>query len=84
MIAYALTTKDNPYDPFTQWDAWFMYDMQKHYNSCSLLDRVSIVSDSMTEEEKQEEFNRAILEIIKYDFLDIYRKVEKEVELETA
>lgn len=84
MLACALTTKDNPYDPFTQWDAWFNFDMQKKYNSCSLLARIAIVSDAMTEEEKQIELNRAILDIIKYDVTDMYRKVEKEVELETA
>jgi hypothetical protein len=82
MIVYAITTKDNPYDPFTQWEAWFAFDMQKKYNSCGLLARIANIDDSMTEEEKQEEFRRAITQILKYDALDQYRCVQKENELE--
>ena len=26
---YLLTTIDNPYNPFKDWDSWFAYDMQK-------------------------------------------------------
>lgn len=84
MKMYALTTVDNPYDPFTQWNEWFMCDLQLKHNSCQLLARIAKISDAMSEEEKQEEFDRAIQEIIKYDVLDIYRRVEKEAELETA
>lgn len=79
MKVYALTTKDNPYDPFDQWNAWFNFDMQKKYNSCGLLARIAEIDDSMTEEEKQTEFDRAIRQILKYDFENLYRRVEKDV-----
>ena len=75
MAKYMLTTNDNPFDPFNQFDSWFMYDVDNGYNSCGLLDRVARTSDSLTEGENDAEIERAIDEIIKYDPLNIYKKV---------
>lgn len=72
-----LTTIDNPFDPFTQFDDWFLFDTEKGYNSCSRLDRITNLSDEMSEVEINEEIERAIDEIIKYDFLNIYKKVTR-------
>lgn len=77
-IECRLTTIDNPYDPFTQFDDWFLFDTEKGYNSCSRLDRIANLSDEMSEVEVNEEIERAIDEIIKYDFLNIYKKVTKD------
>lgn len=73
----ALTTFDNPYSPFTQFAKWFLFDVEKGYNSCGYLGRVARTSDEMTEEEYNSEIERAIDEIIKYDFMNIYKKVYK-------
>jgi hypothetical protein len=70
----ALTTVDNPYDPFNQFTSWFLFDTEKGYNSCSYLGRIAHTSDQLTEEENDEEIERAIDEIIKYDFRNIYTK----------
>lgn len=72
-----LTTFDNPYDPFTQFDLWFAFDVEKGYYSCSRLARVAKISEEMTEKEVSDEIERAIDEIIQYDFLNIYKKVCK-------
>lgn len=72
-----LTTFDNPYDPFEQFDSWYMFDLDKGYNSSSYLDRIARTSDQLTEEENDKEIERAIDEIIKYDFMNIYKKVTK-------
>lgn len=29
---YWVTSSDNPYDPFTEWDKWYRTDMQLGYN----------------------------------------------------
>lgn len=76
MAKYAITTIDNPYDPFEQFDAWYMFDMDKGYNTCSYLDRIARTSSQLSDEENDKEIERAINEIIKYDFRNIYRKVE--------
>lgn len=73
--AYYLTTFDNPFDPNDDFISWMMYDIDKGYNSCGLLDRVARTSDAMSEEESIKEINRAIDEIIKYDVQNIYTKV---------
>ena len=72
-----LTTFDNPFDPFEQFTSWFMFDVEKGYNSCAYLARIAKLTDDMSDQEISEEINRAIDEIIKYDFMNIYKKVEK-------
>ena len=72
-----LTTFDNPYDPFEQFTSWFLFDVEKGYNSCSYLGRVAHTSEQLSEEENDLEIERAIDEIIKYDFMNIYRKVKR-------
>ena len=70
-----LTTIDNPFNPFTQFDSWFMFDVEKGYNSCSRLARFARTSDQLTEKENDEEIERAIDEIIVYDPFNVYKKV---------
>lgn len=77
MVEYALTTVDNPYDPFEDFDNWYRFDMDKGYNSCAYLDRIAMTSDALSDAENSEEIGRAIDEIIKYDFRNLYKKVSK-------
>ena len=78
MSKSALTTFDNPFDPFDQFDSWYMFDVDKGYNSCAYLDRIARTSDQLSEEENDQEIERAIDEIIKYDFMNVYKKVKRE------
>ncbi len=73
----ALTTFDNPFDPFEQFTSWFLFDEEKGYHSTSYLGRIVRTSDQFSDEENEIEIERAIDEIIKYDFRDIYRKVKR-------
>lgn len=75
MATTALTTKDNPYDPFTQFDEWLVYDVTKGYNSSAYLARIARTSTQMTDEENDKEVERAIDEIVKLDPFGIYKKV---------
>lgn len=72
-----LTTIDNPFDPFDQFDSWFQFDSDKGYNSCSYLARIARTSDQLSDDENNKEVERAIDEIIKYDFMNIYKKVKR-------
>lgn len=72
-----LTTIDNPYDPFDDFDNWFLFDVEKGYNTCSYLARITKVAEQFTDKENNAEIERAIDEIIKYDFMNIYKKVVK-------
>ena len=72
-----LTTIDNPYNPFDEFDKWFLYDVEKGYNSCGYLARIARTSEQFSDLENDEEIERAIDEIIQYDFRNIYVKVKK-------
>lgn len=72
-----ITTIDNPFDPFEQFDQWFLFDVEKGYYTCSKLARIAQITDEMSETEVEMETERAIDEIIKHDFLNIYTKVYK-------
>ena len=73
----ALTTFDNPYNPFTKFQKWFLFDTEKGHNSCAYLARIARTSDEFTEEENEKEIERAIDEIIQYDFMNKYKKIYK-------
>ena len=70
-----LTTIDNPFDPFEQFTSWFLFDVEKGYDSCGRLMRIAQLTDDMTQKEIDEEVERAIDEIIKHDFMNVYKKV---------
>lgn len=72
-----ITTIDNPYDPQDQFDQWYLFDVTNGYNTCAYLARISKNSDQLSDEENNSETEQAIDEIIKYDFLNIYKKIYK-------
>ena len=73
-MSVMLSTKDNPFDPFNQFTSWFLFDVEKGYNSCGYLDRIARTSDQLSDEENKKEIERAIDEIIKYDITGNYVK----------
>ena len=78
-----LTTFDNPYNPFDDFTLWLMYDKEKGYDTCERLARIAKLSDDMSQEEIDAETDRAMDEIIFYDFLNIYKKVWQDSDSET-
>lgn len=74
----ALTTIDNPYDPFEQFTSWYQFDMEKQYNSCAYLARMAKTFNNFSEQENDLQIEEAIDEIISLDFRNIYKKVIKE------
>lgn len=74
-----ITTVDNPFDPFDEFTKWYLYDMRKGYNSCGFLANLARTSEEFTDEENERQIERAIDEIIRLDFQNIYRKVTRTV-----
>lgn len=70
-----LTTSDNPFDYFTDFSSWYLFDMEKGYNSCGYLARIANLSDDMTQIERNREIERAIDEIMALNPLPIWQKV---------
>ena len=75
-----LTTIDNPYNPYTQYDAWLSYDEQAGYYTNEYLARIANTNPTMTDKEVDEAIELAIDEIIKIDPLGIYVKMAKNSE----
>lgn len=75
---FMLTTKDNPYNPFTEWDEWYAFDEAKGYCSSGYLDRIAVTSMDMSDEWNEQEIKRAIDEIIRIDPLNIYTKIYRD------
>lgn len=78
MRRVALTTKDNPFNPITEFELWHKYDMDKGYSTCCYVARISRNSNQFTDNENFLEDEIAIDEIIKINNeigLDIYKKV---------
>ena len=71
----ALTTFDNPYDPFKQFTEWYLFDVEKGYDTCSHMARLANLTDDMTQKEINDENERVIDKLIEYDFMNIYKKV---------
>lgn len=73
-----LTTIDNPYDPFTQFEEWNAYDMQKGYHTCSYLARVTASTDEFGDLIENESIDRAMNEIVDLNLIGLYQKVHPE------
>ena len=72
-----LSTKDNPYNPFTHYDEWFQYDFEHQHHCCEILARMAHVSDDLSEDENREECEAAMDRIIAVDpekkFIKVYK-----------
>lgn len=64
MTKFALTTSDNPFNPFDDFDSWFQFDEEKHYNSCQLLARLARVSNGVSNETNAKAIEQAIDDIV--------------------
>lgn len=75
MIDVVLTTVDNPYDPFTQEDAWLAYDLSKGYNTNAYLNRM--VEQENYDDPTVEQISKVIDKIILIDPANFYKKAIK-------
>lgn len=79
MALVMLTTVDNPFDPFTQFEAWLSFDVGHGYQTLPLLGRVVRTSDEMSEADRQVANEQGIDEIIEALGSELYRKVTKPI-----
>lgn len=77
MAEFMLTTVDNPFDPFTQFDEWMSYDETLGYYSMNYLARVADFSEDISPADQDVAIQTAIDEIVRENPLGIYRKVAK-------
>ena len=80
MRKIALSTVDNPFNPITDFDRWFVTDLQlsvqnNRRDTCSLLAALSKNSYDLSDEENEKESEQTINRIILNDPLNVYVKV---------
>lgn len=73
-----LTTVDNPYNPFTEWKEWYVFDTQKGYHTCSFLARIVLFSSDLSEPDQAMIIEEAIDEIVKENISGMWKKVSQE------
>ncbi len=78
-MEHMLTTVDNPYDPFTQFDAWYQFDVHAQYNTSAFLARIVKNSDELSDADHSLAIEDAIDEIVKFNVLGVYKKVSRNV-----
>lgn len=70
-----LTTEDNPYNPFTEFDDWYQYDETHGYHTCSYLARIANTSNLLLNNDNEDEIDRAMDEIVRLNITGNYKKV---------
>lgn len=75
MQLHMLTTIDNPFNPFTDFNEWYAWDFAAGYHTPEYLARIVITSDELSEADQAQAVEMAINEIVKMNVLGIYRKI---------
>ena len=75
MANVMLTTIDNPYNPFTQFDRWYVFDCQMGYDTCAILARISRNSDELSEADQEIAIEEAINEMLFFNVSGKHKKV---------
>lgn len=78
MVRYALTTVDNPYDPFDEFREWFEYDRAAGYDTLDYLGRISTYSSDLSVADQQAVVSDAIDSILEEHGYSFYKKVSQE------
>lgn len=76
MAQHMLTTVDNPYNPFKDFDAWYQWDTAAGYHTTSFLARIVRSSDALSDADQALAIEQAIQEIVKENVNGMYRMVE--------
>jgi uncharacterized protein (UPF0297 family) len=83
MLLYMATTEDNPFDPFDDFENWNQFDQEKGYNTMNYIARIAMPSSDSGDEEYEATVNDAVNEIVRYNLTGNYRRVEREVNLDS-
>lgn len=75
VVEHMLTTVDNPWNPFTNFDEWRTFDEAAGYHTSAFLARVVRSSEALSDDQQSQAIEDAIDEIVRENVLGLYRKV---------
>jgi hypothetical protein len=83
-VRHMLTTVDNPYNPWINWDEWNNYDEACGYYTTSFFARIVRTSPELSEADQDVAIEDAIDEVVRENVLGLYRKVAEPTETSAA
>ncbi len=72
---HMLTTIDNPWNPWTHFDAWNTWDQQAGYHTLAFQARIVRSSEALSDADQDLELKKGIEEIIRENVLGLYKRV---------
>jgi hypothetical protein len=75
VIVHMLTTVDNPWDPFTQFDEWLAFDESAGYYTSQYLARLTLSSGDLSDTDQSSAIETAIDIVVQENVTGIYKKV---------
>lgn len=75
MDQFMLTTVDNPYNPFTEFEEWLAFDRRSGYNTLEFLARIVTTSPELSDADQERAIEDAMDEIVRENVNGMYRKV---------
>lgn len=73
---FMLTTFDNPFNPFTDFEIWWKFDLLLGHDCCGLLARTSRTSEIFGDDVNDKLINEAMDQIVERDPF-LYKKVKR-------
>lgn len=78
MTEHMLTTVDNPYNPFTDFDEWYAWDARAGYHTPAYLARIVRTSHELSDADDDVAVESAIDEIVEHNLLGVYKKLSSD------
>ena len=75
MVLHMLSTIDNPFNPWTEFDEWRTFDERMGYQTPGLLARLVKNSSQLSEADQDLEMENVIDEIVRINVTGLYVKV---------
>jgi len=79
-----LSTSDNPFNPWTEFDQWRTWDEQAEYHTLSYLARITRSSHELSELDESQAIDIAIQEILDENITGMYVRIPMPAELVAA
>lgn len=77
MAKVMLSTVDNPYSPFDEYDAWFTWDIEAGYHTSEFLGRIMNASHEMSDADYDLMIEHAVDECVEENVFGVFIKIVK-------
>ena len=72
-----LTTVDNPFSPFDQYEEWYEFDRSAGYHTPGLLARITKMSFNISDADQQVAIRQAMDEIVQYNVSGMHKLITR-------